>query len=108
MAFTIFRTELNKDGTVNEIHLSGQISETAQLVSAASATRRAVLITNTGSGDLFIGQTSTVSTSGANIGTKVLPGGVYAISGKAAYKGNLYAIYTVAVTSVNVQVAVKP
>lgn len=108
MPFTIFRTELNPDGTVNEIHLTGQISGTAQLIHAVSTTRRAILITNTGSGNLFIGNTSAVSTSGADVGTKLLPDEVYAISGKTAYKGNLYGIYTVTVTSANVSVSVKP
>lgn len=107
MPFTIFRTELNPDGSVGEIHLTGQISKVAQRMTVANAARFAVLITNTGDGDLFIGNTSAVSTSGANVGTKVLPGDSHELSGRAAYKGDLWGIYSITVSASNIDVVVK-
>jgi hypothetical protein len=71
---------------------------------AANTDRRAVIITNNSTGKLFIGNTSTVASTGAAMGMLVGPFGTYQDSGDGLYVGALHGIYDVTVTAHNISV----
>ena len=65
----------------------------AELV-AANPQRISLIITNNGSSNLFLGQTSSLDTAGTNAGVKLIANGTYAEDGgtKGMYVGPIYAI----------------
>jgi hypothetical protein len=65
----------------------------AELV-AANPQRISLIITNNGTSNLFLGQTSSVDTAGTNAGIKLIANGTYAEDGgtKGMYNGPVFAI----------------
>jgi len=68
------------------------ISTAAVLVAASNASRKAILMVNFGSSNIYIGHTNAVTTSGATAGLKLVANGSYQDSGDGLYTGDLYAI----------------
>ncbi len=81
------------------------VSTSAVSLKASNANRRAIVITNNGVGNLYIGHTSGVTSSGANVGLIVPPFGSYTDSGDGLYTGDLYGIYDQASAVQNVSVS---
>jgi len=79
-------------------------SVAAVTLAAANANRKSIIITNNGSGSLYIGETSTVASSGANMGLLVPTNGMYSDSGFGVFTGQLFGIYSVTSTSENIAV----
>jgi hypothetical protein len=63
------------------------------------------VITNNGTGTLYVGHTSGVTASGAAMGLIVPPGSCYSDSGFGLYTGDLYGIYDVVSAIHNVSVS---
>ena len=81
------------------------VSTSALLLAASNTNRLAIVITNNGTSNIFIGHTSGVTSSGAAMGLKLVPGGSYQDSGYGLYTGDLYAIGDAAAASENVSVS---
>lgn len=81
--------------------LSGAItvSTSAVQILAADAARVSLDIVNNGAGDLYLGRTGAVTTSGATMGIKIVSGGSYSTD---KYTGALYGIYSQVAASQNV------
>lgn len=80
------------------------VSTSAQLIRSVDIGILSWAIVNNGTGSLFIGYTSSVSTSGANMGIKIYPGGSISMSSIGTYTGEIYGIYSVAAATENVVV----
>lgn len=86
------------------------VSTTAILLVAFSASSFGWLeITNNGSGELYIGIDNTVTTSGATMGLKVLPGGSFSVNFGATLGSimSYYGIYSEAAATQNVAVMAR-
>lgn len=81
------------------------VSTSAVLIKASNASRKAIVITNNGTGNLYIGGANTVTTSGATMGLIVAPFGTYQDSGFGLYTGDLYGIYSAVSASQNISVS---
>jgi hypothetical protein len=82
------------------------VSTAAVLVAGANSSRKSLIIANTSSGTLYLGNTSAVSTSGTTMGTPIGSlGGVYSDSGYGTCTGEVWGIYSAAASSPNVSVS---
>jgi hypothetical protein len=81
------------------------VSTSAVLLAALNTSRKSIIVTNNSTGKLYLGHTSGVTTSGANMGLVVPAGGSYTDSGFGLYTGTLYGIYDTAAGSQNVSVS---
>lgn len=81
------------------------VSTAATLLKASNANRKAIIITNNGVGNLYIGHTNAVTASGANMGLILPPFGAYCDSGAGLYTGDLYGIYDQVAAAQNVSVS---
>jgi hypothetical protein len=81
------------------------VSTSSALLAASNASRAAIVITNNGSGNLYIGHTSGVTSSGALMGLLISAGSSYEDSGDGLYTGDLYGIYSAVSASENVSVS---
>lgn len=73
-------------------------------LAAAYTGRKSIVITNNSGGNLYVGETSTVAASGANTGILVPAFSTYTDSGHGVYTGQLFGIYSTAMTSINVSI----
>jgi len=80
------------------------VSNAAIALAAANANRRAIIITNNGSSNIFIGRDNTVTATGATMGIKVIPNGTYSDSGEDLDIGDIWAIGDAVSASANVSV----
>lgn len=80
------------------------VSSTATLIKAANTARKAILITNNGSLNVYLGHTTTVTTAGGTMGLLLAPSGAYADSGWGLYTGDIYGVCS-ATASANVSVS---
>lgn len=78
------------------------VSTTAVQVLALNAAAKSRIITNNGVRSIFLGTSSSVTSSGANMGVQVSSGGVYSDTGDGLYTGAIYAIGEIASASENV------
>lgn len=74
----------------------------AVLVIAANASRKSIVISNTGITNVYIGISNTVTILGAVQGVKLIPNGTYSDSGDGMYTGDIYAIGDALAGSVSV------
>lgn len=81
------------------------VSTSAVSLAASNANRRSIIITNNSTGNLFIGHSNAVTSSGAAMGLIIPPYGAYSDSGHGIYTGDLYGIYSAAAASHNVSVS---
>lgn len=81
------------------------VSNSATLVAASNANRRALVAVNFGSSNIYLGHTNAVTTSGAATGLKLVPNGSYQDSGDGLYTGDLYAIGDAVSASQNLSVS---
>lgn len=70
------------------------VSTTAVRIATANGSRKSIVITNKGSGTLYIGFDSSVTTTGASMGTSVPTMSAYSDSGFGIFKGELWGIYS--------------
>ena len=80
------------------------VSTTAVRLVRSNPARGSLIITNNGSGSLYIRRTSDVTSSGAGMGVLLYPGGAYTDSGDGVYTGELWGIYSSSSTVQNVAV----
>lgn len=81
------------------------VSTAAVLLKVANLARKSVLISNNATaGNVFVGQDNMVAISGATMGVKLTPGGIYFDSGDGLYNGDLYAIGDTVSATQNVSV----
>lgn len=81
------------------------VSTTAVLIVRSNVQRKCLVICNNGGGTLYLGNTSSVTASGAGMGLKVPAGGRYTDSGDGINVGDVWGIYSVAATTQNVAVS---
>lgn len=81
------------------------VSTSAVSIKSSNTARRAIVITNNGVGNLYLGHTSGVTSSGSNMGLLIPPGGAYTDSGDGIYTGDIYGIYSQTSSSQNVSVS---
>jgi len=101
------------DGTVMTVpKLATYAAEAALIVSTAAvclaranAGRLSLLISNTGTGSLFIGNTSAVTASGAGLGRKVPTGQSFSDSGFGVWPGERWGIYDAVASAQNCSVS---
>lgn len=87
-----------------EVRQAAIVSTTAVRLAGDNVSRVALLVQNFGTGMLYLGNTSSVTSSGATAGTAVGPGGFYSDSGEGVSIGALWGIYGAASTVHNVSV----
>jgi len=80
------------------------VTTSAQLIRPSDTGILSWAVVNNGTGNLFIGYTSSVATSGANMGIKIAPGGAIAMAAIGTYTGEIYGIYSAAAATQNVVV----
>ncbi len=88
----------------NSVRASITVSTTAVRLAPANSARLSLLICNNGTGSLYVGDTSAVTSSGANMGAKVPSSGRYSDTGQGVYVGEVWGIYDAAATAQNVVV----
>lgn len=93
------------DTTTSGAPLGVTVSTTAVLLAASNTDRKSIIITNNGTGTLYIGHDNTVSSSGAAMGLLVQSKCSYTDSGFGLYTGDLWGIYSAASASENVSVS---
>lgn len=81
------------------------VSTSAVLLAAANPLRLSIVITNNGTGDLYVGHSGAVTSSGAAMGLLVGSKASYSDSGFGLYLGPLYGIYSASASSQNVSVS---
>ena len=80
------------------------VSNSATLIIAANSNRKKVVITNNGTSNIYLGNDNTVTASGATMGLKIAPNGVYEDSGAGLSKDDIYGIGDAASAVQNVSV----
>lgn len=78
------------------------VSNAAVQVLAANTSARQRIISNNGSSNVFLGRDNTVTTSGATMGIKLVPGAVYTDSGIDLDQGAIFGIGDAVSASQNV------
>lgn len=78
------------------------VSTAAVQVLAANANAKQRIITNNGSSNIFLGRDNTVTTTGATMGIKLVPGGTYTDSGIDLDQGAIFGIGDAVSASQNV------
>lgn len=91
--------------SVTGIPLGVTLNPVAAQLAAANTDRKSLLITNNGSGNLFIGMNASVGITGPFMGNLVPPTMCYTDSGFGIYTGAVWGIYSVTVTAVNISVS---
>lgn len=81
------------------------VSASAAVIKASNANRKAIIITNNGNSNIYLGHSSAVTISGATMGLLLLPGGVYRDAGPGLYTGDIYGIGDASAASENVSVS---
>lgn len=92
-------------GTPAGVTVSTATGASTVVLKAVNAARKAIIITNAGVGDLYVGHTTAVTTGGATMGLIVSPRGAYMDSGFGLYTGDLYGVYSIVSTTQNVSVS---
>lgn len=81
------------------------VSNTATQLRFSDASTVAMYIQNNGTSNVYIGNTSSVLTSGVNMGVKIFPGGDWSIEpGPCGFGGNVWAIGDAVAVAENVVV----
>ena len=81
------------------------VSTTAVQLASSNVARKALVVTNNGSGTLYLGIDSSVTSSGVASGLAVTAGGSYSDSGFGMYIGPLWGIYSASASAQNVVVS---
>lgn len=90
--------------TANVTGTAYTVSTAVVTLAALNTSRKSIIISNFAAGNLYIGETSTVAASGANTGILVPAFSSYSDSGHGIYTGQLFGIYSTAMTSHNVSI----
>ncbi len=80
------------------------VSTTAIVIAATQPGRKAIVITNNGTTDVYLGADSNVTSSGALMGLILKPGGAYSDSGDDCWTKDVYAISSATSSAQNVSV----
>lgn len=98
------RIDTNAIPSLNTREAGVIVSTTAVQLAGINYSRLSILITNSGSGSLYVGKTSLVTASGSTVGRKVVADGAYFDSGPGRWLGPLWGIYSASAVAENVSV----